>query len=220
MTILRSSILTLFLIFLMGGISAAQGSKNFEEIGFFYHEGGKAAATINRKAAFFKTEGKKAIVLAHQWGATKERWYDFSNILQKRGMASIALQHVGEDDVLGAINYLKAKGYTDISLMGASLGGGAIMRAMDTHPNSTISKIVLLGPGPGPAVQSINIDKLIIVSQKDFYAKRAYDAYREATEPKTLKEYPGYEHAQSLFDGEHKQDLITTLLKFLDLEDN
>lgn len=220
MSTLRSSLLTFLLILLTASFSATANDQNFEEITFFYKKGGKLSAQVNRKAAFFKAESKRAIILAHQWGASKERWYDFSNILQKKGMASIALQHVGKDDVLGAIDYLKAKGYTDISLMGASLGGGAVMQAMHTHPDSPISKIVLLGPGSGPALQNSNIPKLIIVSRKDYYSEHAYDAYREATEPKLLKEYPGHDHAQGLFDGEYKQDLIATLLKFLELGNN
>lgn len=41
-----------------------------------------------------------------------------------------------------------------------------------------------------------------------------------ADETMNFEEYPGYEHAQSLFDGEHSQDLIDTLLMFLELESN
>lgn len=192
--------------------------QKYEDVTFQYNGAEKAASLIKRNAAFFKADGKKAVILAHQAGAEKEGWYFLSEIFQQKGMASLALQRTGTEDVLGGIDYLKSQGYTDISLLGASLGGGSIMRAMDVRSSPEISRVVLLAPGPGPALQNQKILKLVIVARQDFYSKRAYDAYRESTEPKILKEYPGHDHAQKLFETRHREDLITTVVKFLGLE--
>ncbi len=50
----------------------------------------------------------------------------------------------------------------------------------------------------------------------DFYKNNAYTGYEEASQPKTLKEYPGREHAQSLLKGKHKDDLVKVIGNFLE----
>jgi len=203
-----------FIIFISPLISATE-SQPFTEISFYFHHEEKQPSLIKRKASFFPASANKAVILAHQWGAPKESWYFFSKILQKQNIPSVVLYDSGTDDVLGAVGYLKGKGYKDILLVGASIGGGAIMRAISTAPDPAISKIILLAPGAGPAVKAPDIKKLVIVAKQDFYKKFAYDAFSESVQPKQLKEYSGTEHAQGLFKGPHREDLISTLLKFL-----
>jgi len=170
--------------------------------------------TIPRHASYFKSNTKNAVILIHQSGYTKESWYFFSKILKDNGLSSLALKNISVDDILGAINFLKINEYENITLMGASLGGASILRVMNTHSNIDISKIILLAPAIGPALQN-KVEKLIIVSKNDFYSDKAYETYNEASAPKLLKEYSGTAHAQKLFDTNHKKNLITTILDFL-----
>ena len=169
---------------------------------------------IPRHASYFKSNKKNAVILVHQSGYSKESWYFFSKILKDNNLSSLALENISVDDILGAINFLKENGYKDISLMGASLGGASILRMMNSYSNIDISKIILLAPSIGPALQN-KVEKLIIVSTKDFYSDKAYETYNEASEPKILREYSGTAHAQKLFDTNHKENLITIILNFL-----
>jgi len=186
----------------------------FEEIGFNYNSNNKNS--IKRKASYFPSDNKRAIVLVHQSGETMHSWYFFSNILQKHGMASIALENISVEDILGAIQFLKSKGYIDISLMGASLGGASVLRVMNSYPQTNVSKIILLAPAIGPALIS-DVQKLIVLAKNDFYSDKAYETYKEASSPKLLKEFTGRAHAQKLFKTEHRNDLISELLTFLNL---
>lgn len=207
-------IFSLLLVFLWKPAASAN-DHNFELVEFAYLQPASTEVPYARNGALFRTSTSKAVILAHQWGAKKESWYFLAEILREEGIASLALQNRGTRDVLGAIEFLIAEGYSDIALIGASIGGGAILHALELRPSSPITKVILLAPAKGPALQNSQIGKLVIVAENDFHRKNAYIAYNAASNPKILKEYPGTKHAQDLFEGTHRNDLIETIVEFL-----
>ena len=104
----------------------------------------KVRGGISHKALIYEGGSSKAAVLAHQSGETMESWRKFANILADRGVASISLSSLTPDDVSAAVRYLEIKHYGDITLVGASFGGGAITQALATGDLENIKKVVLL----------------------------------------------------------------------------
>ena len=173
---------------------------------------------IAHQALLFQGDTHKAVVLAHQSGATMESWTQFANKLAARGITSISLNSITPDDVSAAVHYLKANHYNEIMLIGASLGGGAIMQTLAKEDLRCIKKVVLLSPSTGPAMTSDQIYKLVMVSKTDFYKSRSYATFEEALAPKVLREYEGTEHGQALLEGKHAENVHGEIFKFLNLE--
>jgi pimeloyl-ACP methyl ester carboxylesterase len=177
----------------------------------------KVRGGISHKALLYQSSSPKAAVLAHQSGETMESWRAFANILADRDVASISLSSLTPDDVSAAVRYLEMKNYDNITLIGASLGGGAITQALAAAHLKNVKRVALLSPSTGPAMTSGEIKKLFMVSKADFYKSRAYTNFEEASEPKILIEYEGAEHGQALLKGMHAKNVLNEILKFLGL---
>lgn len=188
---------------------------DFEEVRLVVKEARGERAAIESEVSFFAADGANAIVFVHQSGSDKESWHPLAEYFQARDVASVALEGILAEDVWAGVDFLKDEGYSDIVLIGASLGGGGILRALQRRQDDAIAKVVLLAPGPGPALEDAGVDKLVIVAEQDFYADRAHDAFEEAAEPKTLQLYPGTEHAQALLEGAYKDDVIRRITSFM-----
>lgn len=172
---------------------------------------------ISHKALFYKSDGTRAAILAHQTGASMESWEKFAKFLADHGVMSISLSSTTPDDVLAAVDYLKRKQYKDLTLIGASAGAGAITQAMTTEAFPPVKYVVLLSPSWCSEMQSDQILKLIILARQDFYKSRAEATFKEASEPKKLIELDGSEHGQDLLTGEHSSRVLSEILNFLHL---
>ena len=67
-------------------------------------------------------------------------------------------------------------------------------------------------------MNSNRINKLVLVSRSDFWGSRSYATFKDASAPKTLKEYEGMEHGQALLSGKHAANVHSVIFKFLNLE--
>lgn len=179
----------------------------------------KLRGGISHDALFYKSEGTRAAVLAHQTGATMESWRKFANALADRGVMSVSLSSTTPDDVSAAVDYLKGKQYTDLTFIGASAGGGAVTQAMAAGAFPGLRKVVLLSPAWCAPMTSEEIKKLVILAKGDFYKSRAEDAFKEASEPKTLLAYQGSDHGQGLLSGEHGNIVLNEIFNFLGLKE-
>lgn len=177
----------------------------------------KISREISHKALLFQSNTRRAAVLVHQSGATMQSWVDFAKKLAERGTTSIALDSITPDDVIAAINYLITKDYTEVVLIGASIGGGAITQALAKENWEVIKNVVLLSPSIGPEMKSNKINKLVLVSTSDFWGSKSYATFEEASAPKSLKEYEGIEHGQALLSGKHTATVHSDIFNFLKL---
>ena len=168
-------------------------------------------------ALLYRADSTKAAVLAHQSGETMESWRNFAHKLKERGYSSVSLSRSTPDDVVAAVRHLRADGQDEIVLIGASVGGGAILQALAKGEVPGVRKVILLSPSAGPAMTSREIAKMVLVAKADFYNARAYTAFEEAADPKTLSEYEGREHGQELLHGQHKVDVLKVIFDFLEL---
>jgi len=180
------------------------------------------------EASFFKgTDRNLAVIFAHGAIFNKESWYFLAEKLQGKGIASLSIDFRGYGnskkgttnkrslDILGAVDYLKSKGFKNIAIVGGSMGGAAVLSALDTKTDSIIKKVVLLAPAGGAGITSTSIKKLIIVSKDEGLYKRVNAIYNETAQPKELKVYPGSYHAQHMFKADYSNELISLIIDFL-----
>lgn len=167
------------------------------------------------KALLYQGGGVRGAVLAHQSGARKESWHEFARLLADRGISSISLSSVSSYSIREAIKYLQARGVTKIILVGASMGGNAIMQVVKRDDLPIVSKIILLAPSAGPEMVSTTISKLVIVARRDVFKSGAYSSFKEASEPKILREYDGGDHGQNLLKGPHGKSVLKEIMDFI-----
>ena len=163
---------------------------------------------------YFAGRGGQAAVLVHQSESDKESWKDFAGRLQSKGIASISIDTIGRREVLDAIDFLLARKYKKITLIGASLGGGAVLQAANSAPDS-IEKVVLLSPSAAAILEDNTIKKLFVVSRLDMLAAGSYSVFNDSSEPKRLKEYEGAAHGQGIFKSDDGEDLVKLIFEFL-----
>jgi pimeloyl-ACP methyl ester carboxylesterase len=123
-----------------------------------------------------KKKGKTAVVLLHGLGSTKEEWAPLMDALAKRGVASLALDMRGHGQSLGAtgdrtwrsfkqgpdgewaglwkdaqagVAWLESKGYSNVGVIGASLGAEAAFVAAASAPDVKFAGLLspVLDPG-------------------------------------------------------------------------
>jgi len=177
--------------------------------------------TLNTKsgraspAAFFAAAGKQAVVFVPGAVFDKESWFDLTERLQLLNITSLSLDGKTPDDVTAAIDFLKENGFTGIALVGGSMGGAAILDALQAGVDDCVSKVVLLAPAGGGPIRSAQISKLFIVSKGDGLYPHVQSLCEESTEPSAIKVMPGREHAQHMFKGPHKDGLAQAIVDFL-----
>lgn len=178
-------------------------------------------------AAYFAAGKAKAVVFAHGAVFSKESWYGLAETFQDQGVTALSIDfrgygdsHKGSSDekyhdIVAAVAYLQELGYKEIDLIGGSMGGAAILRALSEKPGLPIAKVVLLAPAGGPPVASSSIKKLIIVSKKEGLYPRVKAIYEESAEPRALKVYEGSAHAQHMFKEAYAGELRQRILGFI-----
>ncbi len=193
----------------------------FELVTFDAPDGGRI------EAAWFAAGENKAVIFAHGAIYNKESWYFLARALRQKGVSSLAIDFRGYGnsragdsprkmyDILGAVAYLKKRGCDDISIVGASMGGAAVLAAL-AHQAVPVDKVVLLAPAGGPALASASIRKLFVVSREEGLYGRVMGLYEASTEPKTMHVYRGKAHAQHLFQTAAREDLIERIGAFID----
>jgi len=104
-----------------------------------------------------------------------------------------------ELDILAAVEYLKANGAERVSLLGGSMGGGAVGRALVASESDAVDRVILLAAVPVDSPEKLKGDKLFVVREGDRLAKATREQHKKAPGPKKLKILPGDAHAQHLF---------------------
>jgi len=225
---MKNKYLHIMFLFLFLGSLSAQSKKvvdttHFKLVNYHTEDGG----TI--EASFFKGNKKLVVIFAHGAIFNKESWYFIAEKLQKEGISSFCIDFRGYGkskkgstnkrslDILGAINFLKEKGFNQIAIVGGSMGGAAVLNALNTKTDEVIKKVILLAPAGGDGITSKSIKKLFVVSKNERLFTRVNKIYNESSNPKKLKIFSGASHAQNMFRSEHREELINLILNFLNI---
>ncbi len=182
--------------------------------------------------------GSRAVVLAHGGRFDKESWGKQARALAAAGFRVLAIDFRGygksrgpgsadpmsaplQNDVLGAVRYLRSEGATRVAVVGASMGGFAAGNAAAVAKPGEIDALVLLGARAGRDPKKIACPKLFIVARDDADGsgekrlpgiQASYDA---APDPKELVVLDGSAHAQYLFDTDQGERTMNEILRFL-----
>jgi len=181
--------------------------------------------------------GDKAVVLAHGGRFNKESWAPQARILQAAGFQVLALDFRGRGkshgpgdtdimsaplhlDVLAAVRYLHTSGTKSVSVIGASLGGGAAGDASIASQPGEIDRIVFLASAPNEPADKLKSPSLFIVARDDANEdgprlpgiQKQYDL---APEPKQLIILKGSAHAQFLFETDQADRVMQEIVHFL-----
>lgn len=199
-------------------------AESFELIGFDTEDGGQIEASLF-KAGNDKAN-RKAVIFAHGAIFNKESWYFLAKAFQGKGISALSIDFRGYGnstpgsstkkmyDILGAIAYMKEQGFSDISLVGGSMGGAAVLMALSNN-SIPINKVVLLAPAGGPAMESTASDKMFVVSENESMFSGVMAIYDASAEPKQIQVYPGNSHAQHLFKTDVRDELVERIMKFI-----
>lgn len=183
--------------------------------------------------------GKTAIVLAHQSRASFCQWVSYARRLAGRGYTAFVFdfrnngrsQQVGyaragrlAGDVAGAVRYVRARGATRVFLVGASMGGTAVLVAAANVKPAVAGVVSLSGPRSSggvdaeAAVPRLHVPVLYVVAEEDAGGGFAADARalydRTASSDKAIEVLPGFSHGVSLvaFPGPGR-DLLEQFLR-------
>lgn len=127
----------------------------------------KAEDGTKLHAQFNKADGPGAVVLVHMLGRGAKDWRFVADKLNANGLTTLAVDlrkhgaNLPEDagrqeltpqdfagmkqDVQAAVAHLKAKGFTEIQIVGASIGANLALQVAAEDPS--IKSVVLLSPG-------------------------------------------------------------------------
>jgi hypothetical protein len=168
-------------------------------------------------AAYFYGKSGQAVIFVPGAVFNKESWFHLAERLQHLNIASLSLDGKTLYDVLSSIRVMKEKGFKKISLVGGSMGGAAILDALDRKTDVCVNKVILLAPSGGKPITSKGIKKLFIVAKDDRLGvyNDVKELYEGSSNPKNIVQFEGSEHAQHLFKGPHKEELSRLIIDFI-----
>ncbi len=173
-------------------------------------------------AAYFDVKGSQGVIFVPGKVFNKESWFFLTERLQQVNVASLALDGKEKSDVLSAIGVMKDKGFKKIALVGGSMGGAAILQALEEKTDDSINKVVVLAPYGGSPIKSKIITKLFVVAKEDRLGiyPGVQKVYIDSSDPKKIVEFDGTEHAQHLFRGPNKEKLSRLIVDFLRVDED
>jgi pimeloyl-ACP methyl ester carboxylesterase len=189
-------------------------------------------------SGLLRGRGERGVVLAHGGRFRKESWEKQMPALADAGFRVLAIDFRGygrsrgpgdadplsaplEEDVLAAVRFLKAKGATSVSVIGASMGADAAAAASIEAAPGEIDRLVLLAGGAYAPGEKVRGRKLYILCRDDpgsggesrrIAIERQYD---RAAAPKKLVLLEGSAHAQFIFETDQGARLLREILAFL-----
>lgn len=184
--------------------------------------------------------GQRGVVLAHGGRFDRTSWRDQASELAAAGFRVLAIDfraaveaRAGREspclydeaclakDVLAAMRYLRGTGAKTVSLVGASLGGGAAAQATVEAATGEVDRVVLLAHMPISTPERIQGRKLFVVARHDTGSAdiprlpEIRAQFEKATEPKELVVLEGSAHAQFIFQSPDAKRLMREILRFL-----
>ena len=177
------------------------------------------AGTAETKADYFAGKSARSVILAPGAMFSKESWHFLAERFQEQGISSVALNSGSSPDLLNAIAFLKAKGAKKITIVGASAGGAGVLFTLQDRIDPLVDSVILLAPAGGLPIKNEQVKKLFIVAEDDMVSSNAevYKLYINSSDPKLYEEIMGSsDHAQRLFEGQHKERIIKMMLNFIE----
>jgi len=181
--------------------------------------------------------GERGVVLAHGGRFKKGSWEKQAQALAAAGFRVLAIDFRGYGqsrgpgdsdpmsaplhlDVLAAVRYLRKSGAKKVSVVGASMGGGAAGDASILSEPGEIDRLVFLGAAPNGPAEKLKAASLFIVARDDasedgLRLPGIRAQYEKVPQPKELIIVDGSAHAQFLFQTDQGEKIMREILRFL-----
>ena len=166
--------------------------------------------------AYFAGSNKHAVIMVPGAKYNKNSWYFLAKHFQTIGISSLAIDSGSR--LKEAIGFVQQKGFKQISVIGGSAGGEAVINAINSSAKNVFSKMVVLAPYDGKPINDEKLHKLFVIGKKDFVVDY-YDVvylHKKSSEPKKIQVYKkSSAHAQELFGTDFRDDLINLITDFV-----
>jgi pimeloyl-ACP methyl ester carboxylesterase len=180
---------------------------------------------------------KRAAVLCHGQNWDALGWRDVAPRFVERGVPALAVNLRGYGgssgrtdkfvpgerwspmiDVVACARLLRERGADEIALVGASLGGHAVLAAaMQEDVECVVSISAPVGPVPDDLSAKVRGRKLYVCASDDRggAAEHVLASFRALAHPKQLIFFGGDEHSRHMFVAPYGQDAIRAIVDFV-----
>lgn len=180
---------------------------------------------------------RRAVILVHGQNWDASGWRDIAPRFVAYGIPVLALNLRGHDgstgktedfapprpwspavDLHAAKKVLRERGVTEIALVGASLGGHAVLASsLEADIECLVSISAPVVELPDELSRRITSRKLFVCANEDpsgamAHVQRAFDA---ASRPKTLVVFGGKEHSRGMFVAPYGDEVLTAIVDFV-----
>jgi uncharacterized protein len=190
--------------------------------------------------------GSTTVVLAHQIDDDQTDWFDFAGELRSAGYEALTFNFRGVcssspisacskgvvdpneswSDVVGAVLFVRTRGAKSVILVGASLGGEAVIVAA-SKLGTDVQGVVSVSASEGlvglldldvahRTVAAIRAPKLFMAGEGDRgFADAARDYFAHARHPKELRLFPLSDHGVALLHSAEGETVRNLILGFI-----
>ncbi|MEE9162140.1 MAG: alpha/beta fold hydrolase [Candidatus Neomarinimicrobiota bacterium] len=187
---------------------------------------------VKLRGRFFG-RGNVYVILAHMYPADQVSWYPFAQVLAEAGYKAFTFDFRGygvsegekvipsiDRDLEAALELARARGATQVFLVGASMGGTA---ALKVAAREDVSGVVVLsaplefkGLDAGDDVSMVSEPLLLIASERDrSAAASATRIFEDAPGGAELSLLPGSAHGTDMLESNAGDEVRELLLEFL-----
>ena len=178
---------------------------------------------------------RRAAILVHgqQWDASG--WREVASRFVARGVPALALNLRGYDGSTGKTNefappvpwspvadlraakaLLRDRGAREIALVGASMGGHAILASsFEADVESIVSVSAPVTAVPDELSRRISGRKLFVCADRDGAAPHVLHCFDVVSVPKTLLMFGGSEHSRGMFAAPYGPEVVDAIVDFV-----
>jgi dienelactone hydrolase len=180
---------------------------------------------------------RRAAILVHgqQWDASG--WRDVAERIAQRGLAALALNLRGYGGSSGKTNkyappapwspvadlraakaLLRERGAREIALVGASMGGHAILASsFDADVDCVVSVSAPVAAVPDELARRISGRKLFVCADHDSLgaAPNVLHCFDAVSRPKTLLMFGGSQHSRAMFKAPYGDEAMQAIVDFV-----
>jgi esterase/lipase len=189
-------------------------------------------------------DGRVGVVLAHMFPADQTSWWAFARVLAPKGFTVLTFDFRGYcpggvagcsegerdvaamwQDVLGAVDFMMARGMVRVMLVGASIGGTASLLAAAQPGVPVVAIVALSAP---QSFEGLTVDRTVlgnVTAAKLFVAGNgdptgaapaAQAMYDESPQPKQVEIVTSSDHGTDLLTGNQSGRVQTLIMGYLE----
>jgi esterase/lipase len=189
-------------------------------------------------------DGQVGVVLAHMFPADQTSWWAFARVLAPQGFTVLTFDFRGYcpggvagcsegqrdvaamwQDVLGAVEFMMARGLVRVMLVGASMGGTASLIAAAQPGMPVVAIVALSAPqsfegltADRTVLGNVTAAKLFLAGNSDptGAAAAAQAMYEESPPPKQVEIFTSSDHGTDLLTGNQSGRVQTLIIGYLE----